>query len=647
MSDRGPCPDENELTSLVEGRLSGDALERLESHVDACATCSALLAEIAVVLAPSESTPPPALGRYQLVGELGSGAQGVVHEAYDRELSRRVALKRLRPDLAITTPSLVADARARLLLEARTLAGLSHPNVVALFDVHLEGEDVVLVQELVLGRSVDAWLLAESPSPHAILGVFAQAARGLSAAHAAGVVHRDVKPSNLLLGHDGRVRVTDFGLARSDVRDVTLTKTGATVGTPAYMAPEQLAGRAADARSDQYSLALALAEALFGERPLPGATVEDLEAARRERGLAEVPAGATRALARALSARPADRFNDLAELEAALHPDAPAEVRAVTLRPASSDSQTASSEAPSSRRRLAVGAIALLTLSGVAWGALSLGKSREPERAASSASAPVASSEGPTASPPPEPPASAGPLVSAQVPTNGGPSVASQGPDRAVPGGTAGPADPAHLLLKARGARDQGNPAGCVQGHDVLAAADPAFAARPGIQKERAECEMLAGQCTGGRKRMRGLLAGAYAAGDLDDAVDAVTIGSCPKGAGKRAPKATVSVEDARALFSEAQAASQAGDVAKCRRVGLDATRLAEPGQPIEVSSMLGGAIALTNDCLSKNGDCATARKNFVAQYPKLYPQLVAGGLDEAQRDSMFDASYPHCKKSP
>jgi hypothetical protein len=216
-----------------------------------------------------------------------------------------------------------------------------------------------------------------------------------------------------------------------------------------------------------------------------------------------------------------------------------------------------------------------------------------------------------------------------------------------VPGGTAGSADPAHLLLKARGARDQGNPAGCVQGHDVLAAADPAFAARPGIQKERAECEMLAGQCAAGRKRMRGLLAGAYAAGDLDDAVDAVTIGSCPKGAPKGAPKATLSSEDALALFTEAQAAAQAGDVAKCRRIGVDATHLAQPGQPVEVSSRLGGAIALTNDCLTKNGDCATARKNFVAQYPKLYPQIVALGVDEAQREAMFSSSFPQCKRSP
>jgi hypothetical protein len=134
---------------------------------------------------------------------------------------------------------------------------------------------------------------------------------------------------------------------------------------------------------------------------------------------------------------------------------------------------------------------------------------------------------------------------------------------------------------------------------------------------------------------------------DLEDAVDAVTLGSCPKAAVKRVPKATVGAEDALGLFSEAQAASHAGDAAKCRRIGLDATRLAEPGQPIEISSRLAGAIAMTNDCLSKNGDCATARKNFIAQYPKLYPQLVAGGLDEAQRDAMFDSSYPHCKKSP
>jgi hypothetical protein len=159
---------------------------------------------------------------------------------------------------------------------------------------------------------------------------------------------------------------------------------------------------------------------------------------------------------------------------------------------------------------------------------------------------------------------------------------------------------------------------------------------------------MLAGQCDVGRRRMRTLLAGTYSAGELDAALDAVTLGSCAKsGAASARKKPAVSVEDARALFASAHEAAQAGDVTRCRTLGLEATRLAEPGQPIEVSSQLGGAIAVTNDCLAKNGDCATARKNFVAQYPKLYPQLVAQGVDEAQRESMFASSYPHCKGAP
>jgi hypothetical protein len=419
------------------------------------------------------------------------------------------------------------------------------------------------------------------------------------------------------------------------------------------MAPEQLAGRAADARSDQYSLALALAEALLGERPLPGATAEDLETLRVERGRAAVPIAATRAVARALSVRPTDRFADLSELEAALHAEAPPEARAVTLRPAHADAGgdgTRARPAQPGARPLVVLAGTVAVSLGV-WAATSLGTGSEQE------------ATGPVASPPVEvvepalPEPSASPAASASASPS---SEASEVPRRDVaqgapvasgrtttPSGSGSVGDPSLLLLKARRASDGGDPKGCVAGHDALAAADAAFAARAPIQRERAKCEMLAGQCDAGRQRMRGLLAGSYSPVALEAALDAVTVGSCPKGNTKRPPKAIVSVEDARALFGEAQAASQAADVAKCRRVGLDATRLAEPGQPIEVSSMLAGAIALTNDCLSKNGDCATARKNFVAQYPKLYPQIVALGVDEAQREAMFSSSFPQCKRSP
>ena len=639
------CPDDNELTSLVEGRLAGAQLLRLEEHVDSCSSCSELLADLAAVLSPSEASAPSKLNRYQLVGELGSGAQGVVHEAYDRQLGRRVALKRLRPDLALTSPQLMADARLRLEREARMLAGLSHPNVVALFDVQTEGDEIVLVQELVLGEPLDVWLRGRSRALPALLEVFAQAAAGLHAAHGAGVTHRDVKPANLLVGHDGRVRVTDFGLARAGHVDTALTHTGAAVGTPAYMAPEQLAGRPADARSDQYSLAVALAEALTGERPLPGATAEQLAESQQANAREPLEADLLQALATALAVQPAQRFTDIAafgeRLRAAPSSSNNKAVDARTLRPPAS-LVARQSGAP----RVAL--IALLG-AGVVGGFIALrrssdatsrevtdGRAAEPEAEPTPNVAP--------SSLPPSPPSA---LASLAPSSDEAPGQAAPRPSASAL--VAGQRSADLLLLDARSAKINGDPAACVTHHQAMASTDAAFAARPGLQRERAECEMLAGQCELGRKRMRGLLVNQYSAAELEPALNALTPAACQKSNASvpADPALAISVDDARKLVAAAHEAWKAGDVARCRSLGNEATRLARPGLPQDVSVQLGSVIAMTSECMAKNGDCATARKNFTAQYPKLYPQLVANGLDEAQRETMFKASFPNCAKAP
>jgi tetratricopeptide (TPR) repeat protein len=309
------CPDDVELAGFVERTLSAARRDAVAAHVDGCAACRETIAHV-VATADDDRRE---LGRYRLDRELGRGGMGVVWQAWDPALERAVAIKLLVPEAA------GEHHAARLLREARALARLQHPNVVAVHDVGEADGEVFIATELVDGETLDTW--QRGRPAHEIVHAYAQAARGLAAAHALGLVHRDVKPSNILVGRDGRIRVGDFGLAmRVTEADAgaaaappaalavgtaaPLTEAGEVVGTPAYMAPEQRGGAAVDARADQYSLCLALAEALLGERPAPAPTAAALAA----RGIA----APWPAIARGLAPRPEDRFADLAPLIAAL-----------------------------------------------------------------------------------------------------------------------------------------------------------------------------------------------------------------------------------------------------------------------------------------------------------------------------------------
>jgi eukaryotic-like serine/threonine-protein kinase len=253
-----------------------------------------------------------AVGRYVVLDRIGAGGMGVVYAAYDPELDRRVALKLLRPD------RFGGEAgRSRLLREAQALARLTHPNVVAVHDAGTFGDRVFVAMELVEGETLRQWLEAEPRSWREVLDRFLPAGRGLAAAHAAGLVHRDFKPENVLLGRDGRVRVVDFGLAKAlaDAAEepaealaepgggTPLTEWGVVLGTPAYMAPEQVRGIAADARSDQFSFCVALYEALYGERPFAGeGVVREAPAGTR------VPGWLRAVVLRGLKASPEERY---------------------------------------------------------------------------------------------------------------------------------------------------------------------------------------------------------------------------------------------------------------------------------------------------------------------------------------------------
>lgn len=270
---------------------------------------------------------------FVVLERIGAGGMGVVYAAYDYGLDRRIALKLVR-DRGGSAP------RARLLREAQALAKLSHPNVVAVYDVGQHGEDVYVAMELVEGSSLRAWLAAGSRDWRSIVEVFHRVGAGLAAAHAAGIVHRDVKPDNILIGRDGTVRVGDFGLAliapseaadRDGVAPTPaglLTVTGMALGTPAYMAPEQHAGASeVDARADQFGFCVALYEALHGVRPFAGDDGPALRAAiaagRLEPGAPgrDVPAWLRRVVVRGLAADPGARFPSMAMLVAALGRD--------------------------------------------------------------------------------------------------------------------------------------------------------------------------------------------------------------------------------------------------------------------------------------------------------------------------------------
>jgi tetratricopeptide (TPR) repeat protein/predicted Ser/Thr protein kinase len=279
------------------------------------------------------------LGRYVVLSKLGAGAMGVVFAAYDPELDRKVAIKLLRP-----RPGGDRDAaRARLQREAQVLAKLNHENVVSVHDVGVHEGKVFVAMEFVQGQTLARWLAVERRPWQEILAVFEAAGRGLAAAHGEGLVHRDFKPENVMLGDDGRVRVMDFGLARAkeegqehdapegmqgnvttrDSLSTELTRTGAIVGTPAYMAPEQFEGAEVTGRSDQFSYCVALFEALYGVRPFSGSTFEQLALSVTEGQVAPAPrAGIPRWLyrmtLRGLSRAPGDRYADMQALLAAL-----------------------------------------------------------------------------------------------------------------------------------------------------------------------------------------------------------------------------------------------------------------------------------------------------------------------------------------
>jgi tRNA A-37 threonylcarbamoyl transferase component Bud32 len=614
------CPDENVLVQLVEGAIRDRA--ELDRHFDECATCSELVGELARLAAPAR----PAPDRYRIIRRLGAGAMGVVWEAEDLPLGRRVALKWIHPDG-------VADRerRARLHREARALAQLRHPNVVAVYDVGEAGDELYLALELVVGTTARAWRARpELPArtPGEILALWIQVGAGLAAVHRAGIVHRDVKPDNVLVADDGRVLIGDFGLATGDLGDTALelTASGQLLGTPIYMAPEQLRGEAATARSDQFALCVCLWEALTGRRPFAGDSIAALAVAMLTPPA--LPAGADRAvfvtLARGLQPDPERRWPDVAALLDAL-----------------------ATRRPGRRRRAGLGIAAVLVLGGgvATW---------QVTRATTGSGAPGR---------PPAPlvtaPADAAPLIVA-APVATAPRVVAAAADAAR---ADAPADtpPAATMPAAAGRPlrvlappDAGEPAYVIpawqlsynRASDRLRAGDAAACLREladsppapphvvgDVEALRAQCTMRGGDCTAGRAVFDAALRARGASPDsIATLIDLMDFQHCALDA----PPAAKWPGRAWARLQEALASK-----GPCKPV-LDfidhqQLQLPAPAKEYELVRLA---------CEVRDGDCATARARYhrlVQAGARLDPARLAAL--EADWDRAFDGGYPKCAR--
>jgi tetratricopeptide (TPR) repeat protein/tRNA A-37 threonylcarbamoyl transferase component Bud32 len=351
MAPSMSCPGPSALQAYLNGAATADERETMREHLEACAECRAIV----LALAP---TPPPEMhaalsrpahpsleelssgqlvGRFIVLHRLGAGGMGVVYAAYDPDLDRKVALKLIRR-MHGKSPADADQLQERLMREAQAMARVAHPNVVAVHEVGRHQEQVFIAMELVDGETLAVWLARASRSPSQIVDVFLLAARGLAAAHAAGLVHRDFKPNNVMIDEAGRVRVMDFGLARPVATamdstpfpspgrlDHALTASGALLGTPAYMAPEQLAREPADPRTDQFSFCVALYEALCGVRPFVGEDTDALRTAilehKLQRPRRRVPRWLLRVVERGLASAPAQRWPSMPALVSELGRD--------------------------------------------------------------------------------------------------------------------------------------------------------------------------------------------------------------------------------------------------------------------------------------------------------------------------------------
>jgi serine/threonine-protein kinase len=386
--------------------------------------------------------PGDTIAHFKLLARIGEGGMGVVYEAEDTRLRRQLALKLLHPKVAEDP-----KRRRRFLREGKLAAQLAHPCIAAVYEVGQEGDRLYIAMELVKGRLLST-LAAERPIPFVeALRIMREVARGLGKAHEIGVVHRDLKPDNVMIGEDGIVKILDFGVAKAvegslvDFTDVR-THVGSLVGTPAYMSPEQAAGKDTDARSDIFSVGAVLYELLTGHKPFKGDTWQETiiainrdtpesVASRRP----DLPREINRVVSRCMAKKPADRYASCREVvreldavltRSSLSPDVLSSIVTAdrSLPPGSSFATPAST---STRRTLLIaGAVALATLMIGVLAALAL--SDEPEASPQPTERPSEPTSQPTSQPAPTSQSTSPPAATAEATASAAPSLAPSAP---------------------------------------------------------------------------------------------------------------------------------------------------------------------------------------------------------------------------
>ncbi len=284
------CPDDEELARYVDGDIEAALQKHITEHLEQCDACEELIGALARDLDEAQHTqtiPQTRISRFVVLRPIAAGATSVVYKAYDPKLDRNVALKILRTEVSADDD----QVRGFLLREAQAIARVRHPSVISVYDIGEFEKRIFIAMEYVPSVTLTQWLKNNKPPWPKTLALFKRAAEGLAAAHAAGLVHRDFKPDNVLVDHEGHPKVIDFGLARVramepadpterpllDIQAASSSLSSGLVGTPAYMSPEQMLSKRVDARSDLYSFCVALFEALYGVRPFGGNTLEEVK----------------------------------------------------------------------------------------------------------------------------------------------------------------------------------------------------------------------------------------------------------------------------------------------------------------------------------------------------------------------------------
>lgn len=276
------CLGDQDVIRFLEGRSDKTEIDRIDFHLDKCLDCRQIIGALgsnAETYCHNTSLQPgEKLASYTILRRVGRGAMGEVYEAEDESLQRQVALKLIH----------AVDSKDSIRDEARVIAQINHPNVVTVYEVGEHQGILFIAMEFVIGQTLSEWIEKDHPLS-SLLDVLIQAGDGLYAAHRSDIVHRDFKPDNILVGEDGRVRVTDFGLATpesesfihgtSQLRDPLVSSKGELIGTPAYMSPEQFRGEKATHLSDQFAFGIVCWEVLFKQMPFSGQSIEALSKA--------------------------------------------------------------------------------------------------------------------------------------------------------------------------------------------------------------------------------------------------------------------------------------------------------------------------------------------------------------------------------